>query len=56
MRYRDKVEVRIVETATAYPHKKASPASGNTKGLNEKRWFEMAKEAYFRLGERYENT
>jgi len=51
----DRVEVRLLKANKAHRHKSTSPAGGNVKAQNEKRWFEMAKKEYFRLREKYES-
>ncbi len=50
----DVVTVRFVEVSEADDEVSASSAGGNMNEMNERRWYEMAKEVYFDLKEKYE--
>ena len=50
----DVVTVRLVEVAEADSAVSSSSAGGNVNDMNERRMFEMAKEAYFKLKDKYE--
>jgi len=50
----DVVTVRLVETSAVDESVSASSAGGNVDEMNERRMFEMAKEAYFKLKDKYE--
>lgn len=50
----DVVTVRLVEISEADAAVSASSAGGNMNEMNERRFYEMAKEAYFELKDKYE--
>lgn len=50
----DIVTVRFIEIAEADAVVSSSSAGGNVDEMNERRMFEMAKEAYFNLKDKYE--
>jgi hypothetical protein len=50
----DVVTVRLVEVSEADAAISASSAGGNMNEMNERRWYEMAKETYFDLKYKYE--
>ncbi len=50
----DVVSVRFVEVSEADAAVSASSAGGNMNETSERRWYEMAKEAYFELKDKYE--
>ena len=50
----DVVTFRLVEASEADAAISASSAGGNMNEMNERRWYEMAKEAYFDLKDKYE--
>lgn len=50
----DIVTVRLVEVSEAVAAVSASSAGGNMNELSERRWYEMAKDAYFELKGKYE--
>jgi hypothetical protein len=50
----DVVTVRLVEVSEADNPVSATSAGENVNETNERRWYEMAKEAYFELKEKYE--
>lgn len=50
----DVVTVRLVEVSDADAAISATSAGENVNETNERRWYEMAKEAYFELKHKYE--
>lgn len=50
----DVVTVRLVEVSEADAAVSATSAGENVNESNERRWYEMAKEAYFELRDKYE--
>ena len=50
----DVVTVRLVEVSEADAEVSASSAGGNMNEMTERRWVEMATEAYFDLKDKYE--
>jgi hypothetical protein len=50
----DVVTVRLVEVSDADAAVSATSAGENVNETNERRWYEMAKEAYFELKDKYE--
>lgn len=50
----DVVTVRLIEVSDADVPVSATSAGENINDANERRWYEMAKEAYFELKDKYE--
>jgi hypothetical protein len=50
----DVVTVRLVEVSNADAAVSATSAGENVNDTNERRWYEMAKKAYFELRDKYE--